>query len=124
MFSYRPILAVTLVLALAATLAPASLLAGTPEARAAIRHFDPSAYGQWVVKSKADQILDALQKIDWNLFREKQSEQVQLDYERSKTVEFVRMEPLSSLTQGTVAELQPEHYPSVQFASARWRTPR
>ncbi len=66
----------------------------------------------------------AVNQIHWTVnfrdFLDDQTAQLRLEIEKFKPVKFVREAPLSTTEGGIIAQLEPIHYPSVQFSAARW----
>ncbi len=62
-------------------------------------------------------------QIHWTVnfrdFLDEQTAQLKLEIEKFKPVRFVREMPLSTALRDTV-QMEPVHYPSVQFSAARW----
>lgn len=110
---------VTTVLAVAVLLLSTAALAAQPVAEpASAQTFHPERYGKEIGFDQADR-----HTIHWTFsfrnFLAEQTEQLRLEIDKFKPVKFVREAPLSTVARGPI-QLEPEHYPSVQFSMARW----
>ena len=81
--------------------------------------FHPERYGRELELGSQVDCYQIHWTVNFHDFLDEQTEKLRIDVEKFKPVRFAREEPLSTVERGTI-QVEPIHYPSVEFAAARW----